>query len=36
MTGLDVSSKTIVEIACVVTEADLTVPHPFLKSKLKI
>ncbi|KAL3993571.1 Exonuclease family protein [Acanthocheilonema viteae] len=25
MTGLDVSSKTIVEIACVVTEADLTV-----------
>ncbi|KAM3719960.1 Oligoribonuclease [Dirofilaria immitis] len=25
MTGLDVSSKTIVEIACVVTEADLTI-----------
>lgn len=25
MTGLDVSSKTIVEIACVVTDADLTV-----------
>lgn len=25
MTGLDVNSKTIVEIACVVTEADLTV-----------
>lgn len=25
MTGLDVSSKTIVEIACAITEADLMV-----------
>ncbi|VDN05384.1 unnamed protein product [Thelazia callipaeda] len=36
MTGLDVNSKSIVEIACVVTEADLTVMFPFPNSQQQI